>query len=104
MPESRQAWSLTLAVTNQCRRFFKLCDRLLSPGVDMVHTKLQALVYDILPLEEGAEKRCLECGFTLQASLSGTFPLESIVNNVDGKLVLGVGSRCRLCMVCCSNN
>jgi len=24
--------------------------------------KLQALVYDILPLEEGAEKRCSECG------------------------------------------
>ena len=24
--------------------------------------KLQALVYDILPLEEGAGKRCAECG------------------------------------------
>ena len=24
--------------------------------------KLQALVYDILPLEEGAEKLCSECG------------------------------------------
>ena len=24
--------------------------------------KLQALVYDILPLEEGAGKRCSECG------------------------------------------
>ena len=33
---------------------------------DNLHTmgqpKLQALVYDILPLEEGAEKRCRECG------------------------------------------
>ena len=32
---------------------------------DNLHTmgqpKLQALVYDILPLEEGAEKRCSEC-------------------------------------------
>ena len=28
-----------------------------------VLTKLQALVYDILPLEEGAGKRCSECGY-----------------------------------------
>ena len=27
-----------------------------------VECKLQALVYDILPLEEGARKRCSECG------------------------------------------
>ena len=45
--------------------------------------KLQALVYDILPLEEGAGKRCAECDAgstfcagTLRASLSGTFLIE----------------------------
>ena len=31
----------------------------------MVLAKLQALVYDILPLEEGAGKRCSECGCQL---------------------------------------
>ena len=31
----------------------------------MLCTKLQALVYDILPLEEGAGKRCSECGYAL---------------------------------------
>ena len=33
------------------------------PTRDIVHIKLQALVYDILPstLEEGAGKRCSEC-------------------------------------------
>jgi len=29
--------------------------------VDIVSLKLQVLVYDILPLEKGAGKRCLEC-------------------------------------------
>ena len=35
--------------------------------------KLQALVYDILPLEEGAGKRCSECGCRFQAVADGVF-------------------------------
>ena len=30
---------------------------------ESLHVKLQALVYDVLPLEEGAGKRCLECAY-----------------------------------------
>ena len=33
----------------------------ISDGINMVSIKLQALVYDIFPLEEGAGKRCSEC-------------------------------------------
>ena len=39
---------------------------------ESLHVKLQALVYDILPLEEGAGKRCSECAYTYALCVSGT--------------------------------
>ena len=36
--------------------------------------KLQALVYDILPLEEGAGKRCSECGYDCGSNLAPKHP------------------------------
>ena len=63
--------SFTLAPDNEtqapCQR---LCDHVPSelgsilrkPVAVLCPRKLQALLYDILPLEEGAGKRCSECG------------------------------------------
>ena len=39
-----------------------LVEFLLGPATVTGEGKFQALVYDILPLEEGAGKRCAKCG------------------------------------------
>ena len=41
------------------------------------HGKLQALVYDILPLEEGAGKRCSECGDKVVCSIRKSLKSET---------------------------
>ena len=38
-------------------------------ATERAESKLQALVYDILPLEEGAGKQCRECGLSLVLSV-----------------------------------
>ena len=56
----------TVLLLMDCRVWNRVClnqlaSRCSSPAQNSVVIKLQTLVYDILPLEEGAEKRCSEC-------------------------------------------
>ena len=45
--------------------------------------KHQAVVYDVLPLEEGAEKRCSECGGVAQFILVWISDLDLSVRGVS---------------------
>ena len=59
-----QTYSLCEAITVQDGHtpLWMFIAQLCLLSVHMVKPKLQALVYDILPSEEGAGKRCSECG------------------------------------------
>ena len=53
--------------------------KLTRPGLLKARLKLQALVYDILPLEEGAGKRCSECGPDFHPLLSSNEGFQAVM-------------------------
>ena len=58
-----------------------------------VSLKLQALVYDILPLEEGAGKRCSECESLSHCLLPWLTQFSALYRHLLSRTVAGVSAR-----------
>ena len=59
----------------------------------MHRPKLQTLVYDILPLEEGAGKRCSECGGRCRKAMLGVWHSQTTTVKEVGRTAEGESSR-----------